>query len=139
MRFLAIFLIFATIPSNSTAVGEPIADAQEPGADSAPPEAAAIASPDDFQFTVMDAFTITSDAIDVLITGKVERGSVSVGDTLCLHSAKAGKLAVAVVGIEMFNKVLDVATAGDMVGIGVTGVDDKNVSKGDILSKKCGR
>lgn len=91
----------------------------------------------DFRFTVMDVFKISGGDVDIVITGRVESGTIEVGDTVCLHSEKNGDRELTVGAIELFRKLAISANAGDMIGIGVSGVDKADVSKGDALSAEC--
>ena len=83
-----------------------------------------------FEFTIQDVFTITGRG--VVVTGKVTKGQVQNGDQLTFLSANAKK-SVKVTGIESFRKVIDVAKAGDSVGILLDGLTKEEVSKGDTL------
>lgn len=92
---------------------------------------------DEFSFTVMDVFKISGGDVDVVITGRVESGTIEVGDTVCLHSEKNGDRELTVGAIELFRKLAISANAGDMIGIGVSGVDKDDLSKGDTVSASC--
>ena len=89
----------------------------------------------DFSFTVMDVFQISRDKVDVLITGRIETGSVSVGDAICLHAAD-GNTPLTVSAIS-FQGRTDTAQAGDIGGIGVKDIERDDVRKGDTLSATC--
>lgn len=91
---------------------------------------------DEFKMEVVDAFMITGRG--VVLTGKIESGTVSPGDELCLVSAASGsERKVTVGGIEMFRKVLDSASAGQSVGLLMDGLKKGDAAKGDILQEKC--
>lgn len=67
-----------------------------------------------------------------VVTGKVERGAVKIGDELELVGKKIFKTSC--MGVEMFRKILDVAKVGDNVGILLKNVPNKEIYKGYILS-----
>lgn len=89
----------------------------------------------DFSFTVMDVFQISRGKVDVLITGRVETGTVSVGEAICLHTG-ADNIPLTVSAIS-FQGRTDTARTGDIGGIGVKGITSDDVSKGDTLSAAC--
>jgi len=89
----------------------------------------------DFRMPVVDVFSITGRG--VVLTGRIESGKVSVGDTICLSTKKTGDREVKVTGIELFRKVLESAKTGDTVGIMVEGIGKKDAAKGDELLAKC--
>ena len=88
-----------------------------------------------FRMTIEDVFTITGRG--TVVTGKVETGSVSVGDTVILRRVSGGTKEVTITGVEMFRKILDKAVKGDNVGLLLRGVDRAEVGRGDILEKNC--
>jgi len=92
---------------------------------------------DDFSFAVMDVFKISGGDIDVVVTGRIEAGTVEVGDTVCLHAKNSDDRELTVGAIEFFKKQATSAEAGDMVGIGFTGLSKDDVSKGDTVSASC--
>jgi len=87
-----------------------------------------------FSMTVMDAFKISGRG--VAITGKVDEGIVRVGDTVCLIAAKIGARELKVEAVER-GATADSASAGDMPGIVVNGVDIKDISRNDQLRSAC--
>lgn len=89
----------------------------------------------DFTMEVMDRFSLADGRI--VITGLIASGAVSVDDTICLLSESAGQLELKVTGIETFRKVLLSASAGDQVGLLITGVALDEISKGDRLVGPC--
>jgi elongation factor Tu len=69
-------------------------------------------------------------------TGRIDRGTVKVGDTvevLGLHAKKDFKTVVT--GVEMFNKTLDSGIAGDNVGLLLRGVEKDDLERGQVLAK----
>lgn len=87
-----------------------------------------------FRMVIDDIFALTG--MGTVVTGKVELGSVSVGDVVKLVSAKTGvSREVTVKGIEMFRKRMQTASAGENVGIWLKDVQKSDISKGDYLEK----
>jgi len=62
-------------------------------------------------------------------TGRVERGTVKVGDSVERVGIKETKTVV-VTGVEMFRKLLDRAEAGDNIGLLLRGMDKEEVERG---------
>jgi elongation factor Tu len=81
---------------------------------------------------VEDVFTITGRG--TVATGRVERGTVKVGDTLEIVGIKDTRNTVAT-GVEMFRKLLDRAEAGDNIGVLLRGVDRQEIERGQVLAK----
>ena len=86
-----------------------------------------------FLMPVEDVFTITGRG--TVATGRVERGTVKVGDTVEIVGMKEDKKSTVVTGVEMFRKLLDEAVAGDNVGCLLRGIDRKEIERGQVLSK----
>ena len=86
-----------------------------------------------FLMPVEDVFTITGRG--TVATGRVERGSVKVGDTVEIVGLKEEKKSTVVTGVEMFRKLLDEAVAGDNIGCLLRGVDRKEIERGQVLAK----
>ena len=76
----------------------------------------------------------------VVVTGRVDQGSIAKGDSAELAGYARAKLPAKVVGVEMYKKLLDKAVPGDSVGISLVADGDgdhlskKNVERGQILS-----
>jgi len=68
-----------------------------------------------------------------VVTGKVERGKLKVGDELELMSNKKSYKTVCM-GIEMFRKILEYAQVGDNVGVLLKNVPNKEVKRGNVLT-----
>ena len=85
-----------------------------------------------FLMPVEDVFTITGRG--TVATGRVERGTIKVGDTVEIVGMGSNKSTV-VTGVEMFRKLLDQAEAGDNVGLLLRGVDRKEIERGQVLAK----
>ncbi len=84
-----------------------------------------------FLMPVEDVFSISGRG--TVATGRAERGRVHVNDKLQLVGLRPTKETVAT-GLEMFNKLLDEACAGDNVGILLRGVDKKDIERGMVLA-----
>jgi elongation factor Tu len=81
---------------------------------------------------VEDVFSITGRG--TVATGRVERGSVKVGDNIEIIGYTETKTAV-VTGLEMFQKTLDEAFAGENVGVLLRGVQKSEIERGMVLAK----
>ena len=86
----------------------------------------------DFLMPVEDVFTITGRG--TVATGRVERGTVKVNDNVEIVGIKPTKATV-VTGGEMFRKLLDVAEAGDNIGLLLRGVTREDVQRGQVIAK----
>lgn len=86
----------------------------------------------DFLMAVEDVFSITGRG--TVATGRVERGKVKVGETVELVGLKNTRTTI-VTGIEMFQKSLDEALAGDNVGILLRGIQKGDIERGMVISK----
>ena len=85
-----------------------------------------------FLMPIEDVFTITGRG--TVVTGRVERGSVKVGDTVEIVGIKETQTSV-VTGVEMFRKLLDYAEAGDNIGVLLRGINRDQVQRGQVLAK----
>jgi elongation factor Tu len=85
-----------------------------------------------FLMPVEDVFSITGRG--TVVTGRVERGILKVGDEVEIVGFRETTKTV-VVGVEMFRKVLDEARAGDNVGIVLRGTRRDEVERGQVLAK----
>ena len=86
-----------------------------------------------FLMPVEDVFTITGRG--TVATGRVERGTVKVGDKVQIVGLQDEPTDTTVTGVEMFRKLLDVAEAGDNIGALLRGIDRKDVERGQVLAK----
>ncbi|HHV56552.1 MAG TPA: elongation factor Tu [Firmicutes bacterium] len=86
-----------------------------------------------FLMPIEDVFTITGRG--TVVTGRVERGKVKVGDEVELVGLTPEKKKSVVTGVEMFRKTLDEGVAGDNIGVLLRGIDRKEVERGMVLSK----
>ncbi|MCL2576114.1 MAG: elongation factor Tu [Defluviitaleaceae bacterium] len=86
-----------------------------------------------FLMPVEDVFTISGRG--TVATGRVERGTLKVQDTVEIVGLTDEKRQVVVTGIEMFRKLLDSAQSGDNVGLLLRGVARTDIERGQILAK----
>ncbi|MCL1927772.1 MAG: elongation factor Tu, partial [Treponema sp.] len=85
-----------------------------------------------FIMPIEDVFTIQGRG--TVVTGKVERGVLKLNEEIEIVGIRPTKKTV-VTGIEMFNKLLDQAQAGDNVGTLLRGIEKKEVERGQVLAK----
>jgi elongation factor Tu len=85
-----------------------------------------------FIMPIEDVFTIPGRG--TVVTGKVERGILKLNEEIEIVGIRPTKKTV-VTGIEMFNKLLDEAQAGDNVGTLLRGIEKKEVERGQVLAK----
>ena len=86
-----------------------------------------------FLMPVEDVFSITGRG--TVATGRVERGTVKVQDTVEIVGLTDETRAVVVTGVEMFRKLLDQAMAGDNIGVLLRGVQRNEIERGQVLAK----
>ncbi|HYY15308.1 MAG TPA: elongation factor Tu [Gammaproteobacteria bacterium] len=85
-----------------------------------------------FLMPIEDVFTISGRG--TVVTGRVDRGVVKVGDEIELVGLRPTSKTV-VTGVEMFRKVLDEGQAGDNIGVLLRGTKKEDVERGMVLSK----
>ncbi len=85
-----------------------------------------------FLMPVEDVFSIKGRG--TVVTGRVERGTLSVNEEIEIIGIKPTKKTV-VTGLEMFRKTLDKTEAGDNVGVLLRGVEKEDVERGQVLAK----
>lgn len=86
-----------------------------------------------FLMPVEDVFSITGRG--TVATGRVERGTVKVGDEVEIIGLNTERRKTVVTGVEMFRKLLDQAQAGDNIGCLLRGIDRKEIERGQVLAK----
>jgi len=86
----------------------------------------------DFIMPVEDIFSISGRG--TVVTGRVERGIVKVGDEVEIIGIRPTVKKV-VTGVEMFKKLLDQGQAGDNVGLLLRGTERKDVERGQVIAK----
>ena len=84
-----------------------------------------------FLMPIEDVFSISGRG--TVVTGRVERGIVKVNDKLQLIGIRETRETVAT-GLEMFNKLLDEARAGENVGVLLRGIEKGDVERGMVLA-----
>ncbi len=85
-----------------------------------------------FLLPIEDVFSISGRG--TVVTGRVERGVVTVGDELEIVGIKDTKKTTCT-GVEMFRKLLDRGEAGDNVGVLLRGIERDGVERGQVLCK----
>ncbi len=85
-----------------------------------------------FLMPVEDIFSITGRG--TVATGRVERGTVKVGDNVEIVGLTDERRNVVVTGVEMFKKLLDQAQAGDNIGALLRGVQRNEIERGQVLA-----
>ena len=85
-----------------------------------------------FLMPVEDIFSITGRG--TVATGRVERGTVKVGDNVEIVGLSEERRSVVVTGVEMFKKLLDQAQAGDNIGALLRGVQRNEIERGQVLA-----
>lgn len=86
-----------------------------------------------FLMPIEDVFTISGRG--TVVTGRVERGIVKVGDEIEIVGLRPTQLTTCT-GVEMFRKLLDQGQAGDNVGVLLRGTKREDVERGQVLAKK---
>jgi len=85
-----------------------------------------------FLLAIEDIFTITGRG--TVVTGRVERGKVSLGDSIEIVGMTEKTRKAVVTGVEMFRKTLDEAQAGDNIGVLLRGIEKDEVERGQVLA-----
>ena len=86
-----------------------------------------------FLMPVEDVFSITGRG--TVATGRIERGTVKVGDPGEIVGLREKSRSVVVTGVEMFHKLLDDAQAGDNIGALLRGIQRTEIERGQVLAK----
>ena len=86
-----------------------------------------------FLMPVEDVFSISGRG--TVATGRVERGTVKVGDVVEIVGLKDEASSTTVTGVEMFHKLLPQAEAGDNIGALLRGVAKDEIERGQVLAK----
>jgi elongation factor Tu len=85
-----------------------------------------------FLMPIEDIFSITGRG--TVVTGRVERGRVKVGEEIEIVGFRDTRKTV-VTGVEMFRKLLDEGMAGDNVGLLLRGIEKEEVERGQVICK----
>ncbi len=86
-----------------------------------------------FLMPIEDVFSITGRG--TVVTGRIERGVITVGETVDILGIHDAKQSSVVTGVEMFRKLLDRGEAGDNVGLLLRGIDKEAVERGMVVAK----
>ncbi len=86
-----------------------------------------------FMMPVEDVFSIKGRG--TVVTGRMDRGIVKVGDKAEFVGLRDKPIATTVTGVEMFHKLLDEGRAGDNLGLLVRGIDRDQVERGMVIAK----
>jgi elongation factor Tu len=86
-----------------------------------------------FLMPIEDVFTITGRG--TVVTGRVEQGEIKIGDEIEIVGIHEKIEKTVVTGVEMFQKTLDSAQAGDNAGALLRGVKREEVERGQVLAK----
>ena len=82
---------------------------------------------------VEDVFTITGRG--TVASGRIDRGTVKVGDEVEIVGLTDDVLKSTVTGLEMFHKTLDLGEAGDNVGVLLRGISHDQIQRGQVLAE----
>jgi elongation factor Tu len=96
-----------------------------------PQPARAIDQP--FMMPIEDVFSIKGRG--TVVTGRVERGKVKVGEAVEIIGLREKSLNSVVTGVEMFHKLLDEGMAGDNLGLLLRGIERTDVERGEVVAK----
>jgi elongation factor Tu len=86
-----------------------------------------------FLMPVEDVFTITGRG--TVATGRVEQGTVKVGEQVEIVGIRPKTTTTVVTGVEMFRKLLDQGQAGDNIGVLLRGTKREEIERGQVLAK----
>src|SRR5438477_1296907 len=86
-----------------------------------------------FLMPIEDVFTITGRG--TVVTGRIEQGQIKSGDEVEIGGIQPETEKTVVTGLEMFNKTLDFAQAGDNAGALLRGTKREDVERGQVLAK----
>ena len=87
----------------------------------------------DFLMSIEDVFSIKGRG--TVVTGRIERGKIEVGTEVEIVGLAEETRKTTVTGVEMFNKILEDAQAGDNVGALLRGIEKDDVERGQVLAK----
>ena len=86
-----------------------------------------------FMMSVEDVFSIKGRG--TVVTGRMDRGIVKVGDPAEIVGLKEKSMSTTVTGVEMFHKQLDEGMAGDNLGLLLRGIERTDVERGQVIAK----
>ncbi len=85
-----------------------------------------------FLMPIEDVLSITGRG--TVVTGRIERGRIKVGEEVEIVGLREDKLKTTVTGVEMFRKILEEGQAGDNVGLLLRGIDKREVRRGMVVA-----
>ncbi len=86
-----------------------------------------------FMMSIEDVFSIKGRG--TVVTGRVDRGKIKVGDPVEIAGLREKSLSSVVTGVEMFHKSLDEGMAGDNLGLLLRGIERTDVERGEVVVK----
>jgi elongation factor Tu len=86
-----------------------------------------------FLMSIEDVFSI--EGRGTVVTGRIDKGRVVVGDEIEILGIKPNKIKTIVTGIEMFRRSLDAGEAGDNAGLLLRGIKRQDVERGQVACK----
>ena len=86
-----------------------------------------------FMMPVEDVFSIKGRG--TVVTGRVDRGKVKVGEPVEIVGLREKSMASVVTGVEMFHKTLDEGMAGDNLGLLLRGIERTDIERGQVVAK----
>jgi len=86
-----------------------------------------------FMMPIEDVFSIKGRG--TVVTGRVDRGKIKVGDPVDIVGLRDKSMASVVTGVEMFHKLLDEGMAGDNLGLLLRGIERTDVERGMVVAK----
>jgi len=86
-----------------------------------------------FMMPIEDVFSIKGRG--TVVTGRVDRGQVKVGDPVEIIGLRDKSMSSVVTGVEMFHKTLDSGLAGDNLGVLLRGIERTDVERGQVVAK----
>jgi elongation factor Tu len=86
-----------------------------------------------FLMPIEDVFTITGRG--TVVTGRIEQGQINSGEEVEIIGIRTDTQKTVVTGLEMFNKTLDFAQAGDNAGVLLRGTKREEVERGQVVAK----
>jgi elongation factor Tu len=86
-----------------------------------------------FMMPIEDVFSIKGRG--TVVTGRVERGKVKIGEAVEIIGLREKSLNSVVTGVEMFHKLLDEGMAGDNLGLLLRGIERTDVERGEVVAK----
>jgi elongation factor Tu len=86
-----------------------------------------------FMMSIEDVFSIKGRG--TVVTGRVDRGKIHVGDAVDIVGLREKSIASVVTGVEMFHKSLDEGMAGDNIGLLLRGIERTDVERGQVVAK----